>query len=302
LVAVGWQFWRDIHHEELQKLTLHPGWLAVSAALYQGGLSFSAWYWFRLLWIFGEKPALLPTIKAHYISQLGKYLPGKAWALMMRGTLIAGTETRLGVAIIATFYEVLTAMASGALLAGVLLVIDPPVLVSDSVHPALIGLVLMAVCGVPLLPGVFNRIVGRLAQRFQNVESFRLPRLQITTLLGGLATTSGLWVCNGLSLWAMLQGVMPEGPPLTWHLWARLTAILALAYVGGFVAVVVPGGLGVREWLLDRFLGPELWGGSGVAEPATAVIVILLRLAWTAAELVVAAFLWWLPGPRRNSV
>ena len=41
-------------------------------------------------------------------------MPGKAWALMMRGTLVCGPDVKLGVALIATFYEVLTMMASGA--------------------------------------------------------------------------------------------------------------------------------------------------------------------------------------------
>jgi hypothetical protein len=295
LTAIGWQFWRDLHHEGLQALTLQPGWLVASAFLYLAGMGFSAWYWYRLLWIFGEKPALLPALRAYYLSQLGKYLPGKAWALMMRGALIAGPHTRLGVAVIATFYEVLTMMASGALLAAVLLVINPPVLVSETVHPAWLGLLLLVVCGVPLLPGVFNRLVGRLAQRFQKVESFRLPRLRSMTLMLGLTMTSGVWVFNGLSLWAMVQAVLPEPPALSFEVWSRFAAILALAYVGGFVAVAVPGGLGVREWVLDRFLAPELSAGRGSLESATVVIVILLRLTWTAAELLLAAALWWLP-------
>jgi hypothetical protein len=297
VAGVTWQFWRDLHDERLPPLTVQPAWLIASGCLYLAGMSFSARYWYRLLWVFGEKPGLVPAYRAYYLSQLGKYLPGKAWALMMRGALIAGPDTRLGVAVIATFYEVLTTMASGALLAAVLLMLHPPVLLGDTVHPAWLGLLLLVVCGVPLLPGVFNRIVARLAGRFQNVESFRLPRLRIGTLLEGLATTSGVWILNGLSLWAMVQGVLPDAPPLSWPLFARFTAILALAYVGGFVVVVAPGGVGVREWVLDRFLAPELAG----AESVTVVIVVLLRLVWTAAELVLAGVLWWLPGPRRIS-
>src|SRR5439155_12172327 len=126
--------------------------------------------------------------------QLEKYLPGKAWALMIRGTLIQGPDCKLGAALIATFYEVLTMMASGALLAAVLFALDPPALLgeADAWNPAVLGLVLVVVCGVPLLPSVFNRIVGRLARRFQKVESFRLPRLGPATLLEGLATTTGV--------------------------------------------------------------------------------------------------------------
>jgi uncharacterized membrane protein YbhN (UPF0104 family) len=298
LAAVSWQFWKDLHDERLPPLTVQPAWLVASGVLYLLAMSFSARYWYRLLVIFGEKPAPLPAFRAYYLSQLGKYLPGKAWALMMRGALIAGPDTRLGVAVIATFYEVLTMMTSGALLAAVVMVLDPPALVSDVIHPAWLGLLLLVMCGVPLLPAVFNRIVGRLARRFQRVESFRLPSLRIGTLLEGLATTSGVWILNGLSLWAMVQGVMPGAPPLTWHLYWRFTAILALAYVGGFVVVVSPGGVGVREWVLDQFLAPEMPGTGAVS----VVIVILLRLVWTAAELLLAGVLWWLPGPRRVSV
>jgi uncharacterized membrane protein YbhN (UPF0104 family) len=300
LAAVGWQFWHDLSDKSVQAITVQPEWLAASALLYLVGLAFCAWYWYRLLRIFGERPALVPALRAYYLSQLGKYLPGKAWALMMRGTLVQGPDVKLGVALIATFYEVLTMMASGALVAAVLFVVEPPALLGDTWNPAVVGVSLLAVCGVPLLPGVFNRVVGRLAGRFQSVESFRLPRLRVATLLEGLATTAWVWLFFGLSLWAMVRAVVPEPPPLTWGLFARLSASLALAYVGGFV-LIVPGGLGVREWVLDRFLAPELAGVSAAA-PAAVVVVLLLRLAWTAGEAVLAAVLWWLPGPRRAQV
>jgi hypothetical protein len=302
LVAVAWQFWRDLHHEGLLHVTVRPEWLALSGLLYLLGMAFSGWYWYRLLHIFGERPRLVPALRAYYLSQLGKYLPGKAWALMMRGGLIQGPDVKLGVALITTFYEVLTTMASGALVAAVLFAVWPPVLVGETINPVWIGLGLVALCGVPLLPGVFNRLVGRLARRYQNVESFKLPRLRVGTLLEGLATTSVVWICFGISLWAMVQGLMPEAPPLTWEVGTRFTSILALAYVGGFVVIVSPGGMGVREWVLDVFLGPELRAAAtATASPPTVVIVLVLRLVWTAAELALAAVLWWLPGPRRPS-
>jgi uncharacterized membrane protein YbhN (UPF0104 family) len=298
VVAVGWRFWRDVHNEQLQHLTVDVPWLVLSAVLYLAGLAFCGWYWYRLLRVFGERPALGPALRAYYLSQLGKYLPGKAWALMMRGTLVCGPDVKLGVALIATFYEVLTMMASGALLAAVLFVVHPPVLVSASVDPHWLGLLLAVVCGVPLLPAVFNRLVARLAQRFQKVESFRLPRLRVLTLLEGLATTAVAWCFLGTSLWAMVHALLPEVSPLTWEVWARCAGIQALAYVAGFVVVVTPGGVGVREWVLNQFLAPEL---AGQGSAAVVVIVLLLRLSWTAAELVLAAVLWWLPGPRRVS-
>jgi hypothetical protein len=298
IVAVGWRFWRDLHNEQLQAVAPDPGWLALSGVLYLAGLIFCAWYWFRLLQVFGERPRLGLALRAYYLSQLGKYLPGKAWALLMRGELVRGPDVKLGVALIATFYEVLTMMASGALLAAVLFAVNPPALLEGTIDPHWLGLGLAALCGVPLLPAVFNRLVARLARRFEHVESFRLPRLRALTLAEGLATITVGWCLLGVSLWAMVRALVPEAPPLTLQTWARYTSIQALAYVAGFVIIVAPGGVGVREWVLDEFLGPEL-AGHGAA--TVVLVVVLLRLTWTAAELALAAVLWCLPGPRRAS-
>jgi uncharacterized membrane protein YbhN (UPF0104 family) len=301
VVAVAWQFYRDLSHESLQDIKIRPGWLALSALLYIVGLAFSAFYWYRLLTTLGEKPRLLPTVRAYYLSQLGKYLPGKAWALMMRGTLVRGPEVKLGVALITTFYEVLTTMASGALLAAVVFVIQPPALLQGVVHPVWLGLLLLVLCGLPLLPAVFNRLVGRLAIRFEKIESFKLPKLGMLTLIEGLITTSGVWVCFGCSLWAAVTGVMLDAPALTVEFWMRSSAIIGLACVGGFVAIVTPGGVGVREWVLDKFLAPELAVAAVTMEqPVAIVVALVLRVAWTVAELVVAGVVWWLPGPRRG--
>jgi glycosyltransferase 2 family protein len=293
LTAVAWQFWRDVHHESLENLNFQWQWLVLSAVLYLVGISFSGWYWYRLLLAFGQRPLLLAALRAYYVSQLGKYLPGKAWALLLRGTLVQGPEVKLSVALVATFYEVLTTMASGALLAAVVFAIQQPRLLGGNWNPVLLGVVLLAVCGVPLLPGVFNRVVRLLAGRFRNIEGFKVPGLRPFNLIEGLATTSAVWICFGLSLWAMISGLLPEPQPLTVELWAGYTAIVALACVAGFVAIVVPGGVGVREWVLDRLLVPEL-AAVGVlgAQSQTVMIVLMLRVTWTAGEVVLAALFW----------
>src|SRR5208282_4118702 len=100
IIAVAWQFWRDLHHESLQNLTIQWEWVVLSAFLYVVGLSFACCYWYRLLVIFGERPLFLTALRAYHISQLGKYLPGKAWALLMRGSMIQGPDVKLSVALI----------------------------------------------------------------------------------------------------------------------------------------------------------------------------------------------------------
>src|SRR6266498_6119646 len=89
LVGVGWQFYGDLTRTDddgrslLADLHWEPRWLVVSALLYLAFLSSSCWYWRRLLLHFGPAPSPLATTRAYFVSQLGKYIPGKAWALLM---------------------------------------------------------------------------------------------------------------------------------------------------------------------------------------------------------------------------
>jgi uncharacterized membrane protein YbhN (UPF0104 family) len=292
LVAVGRQFYLDLRRPELTELSLRPGWLAVSGALYLLAQSFSAGFWLHLLRVFGERPRARTAFRAYYVSQFGKYVPGKAWALLLRGSLVRGPDVRFGVAILATFYEVLTTMAAGALVAAVVFVVDPPEVPGMAWPPLLTGLALLALCGVPLLPGVFNRVVGRLARRFASVDSLRVPQLRFGTLLVGLGLTAVGWGLLGLSLWATLKAVLPEPTPLDVATWLRCAGTIGLAYVAGFLAVFMPSGVGVREYFLLnllRFAGPE---------GLVAAAVLLLRLAWTAAEVLLGTVLLGLRPPR----
>ena len=125
LVAVGRIFARDLEIpqkglqrslEEFWARLVHPGWLVVSGAFYLLGLGFSAFYWYRLLRDLDQRPGWLAAVRAYYVGHIGKYLPGKAWAVFLRAGLIQGPEVRIGRAILTTFYEVLTTMAGGALL------------------------------------------------------------------------------------------------------------------------------------------------------------------------------------------
>jgi uncharacterized membrane protein YbhN (UPF0104 family) len=300
LALVGVRFARDLDHPGVRDLALRPVWLVLAALLYLAALAFSAWYWYWLLWRFGEKPGLLRAVRAYYVGHLGKYIPGKALALVIRGSLIQSAEVKFGVAIITAFYEVLTTMASGALVAALLFTLWPPRFGGLDWDPVFLGLLLVVAAGIPLLPGVFNRLVRGLARRFQHVESFRLPQLRMGTLLLGLAVTAVGWLLAGLSVWALLQALCPQPQDLDLVRLARFTAATSLSYVAGFMALVVPGGVGVREYILLQFLPQELAeAGITPAEPLAAVAILVLRLVWTAAEVGAAVALYCWPGASR---
>jgi uncharacterized membrane protein YbhN (UPF0104 family) len=317
LFLIGRQFARDLQRPELWQRPPHAGWLVLSGVLYLLGLSLSAVYWRRLLGHLGSRPPLGVALRAYYIGHLGKYLPGKAWALFLRSSLIRGHGVSLGVAALTSFYEVLTTMAAGVLVAVVLFAVlgtdtGAPLNV-DTLrrlllleHPAesglqrpvvvLLSLLLFVAIVVPLQPAIFNRLVHRMSLPFRERDAAQLPRIRFTYLIEGLALTSVGWLLLGASFAAVLRAIVGDAWPWMDVRTLRLPAIMGLAYVIGFVVLIAPGGLGVREFVLTVLLTPELVGvGSMDREAARGIVVLavlVLRLVWTASELLMAALLY----------
>ena len=142
---------------------------------------------------------------------------------------------------------------------------------------------------------LFNRLIRRI-NRFAAFAA-EAPRLRLIHLFMGLLVTSGTWLTFGLSGWSMLCGLLPEPPPFELNAACRIAAYIALAYVAGFFILVVPSGLGVREYFLLLCLTPELsrFLPAGEAAAVAAVLVLMLRLVWTIADLVMTALVYWLP-------
>jgi uncharacterized membrane protein YbhN (UPF0104 family) len=335
LAAVGWQFVRILDAPELrgtdsergpaqvvwdQVRSARPGWLVASGALYLLGLGFPALYWARLQRHLGQLlPGPLAVCRAYYVSHLGKYLPGKAWALVLRATLIARPGVRLGVAGMASFYEVLTTMTGGALFAAVLflfLVPDSGVAIHWSTLESLFALrlddssvldrrllvtaaFLVALpVGVPIVPPIFNRLVHRISLPFRR-EGADPPRIRFAHLAEGLVLSCGTWLLLGASMMALFQAVLPAPPEWSLASWGRHTALFAVGYVSSFLIFFVPGSAGVREYSLTLFLVPEIVSltdlGGVEARAAVVVAVVILRVIWTLAELLISAALYWLP-------
>jgi uncharacterized membrane protein YbhN (UPF0104 family) len=324
LVFLGRHFWND-----LQKLTpdvwlrwlYRPGSVAAAALLYLLGIGFSGVYWRRLLGRFGPAPSLLTAERAYYLGHLGKYLPGKAWALFLRASLVQGTGPTPALATMTAFYEVLVTMSASVLLAAVLFAaLAPPspagfdfdslkriVLQSDEAHAVdrntsvALSLLLLLPVGLPVVPPIFNRLVHHLSLPFRD-RNTPAPAIPWPAYLEGLALTGWGWVLQAGSLAVVLFAGM-EAPPreVPWAFLGRVVAIMGASYVAGFV-IMLPGGLGVREYFLTLFLVPELQNLLGVAHEdarAQAVqAVCVLRVVWTAAEAMIAAVVYWFrPSP-----
>jgi len=252
----------------------------------------------------------------------------------VRASLAQGAGVKVGVAGVTSLYEVLTTMSAGALLAAVLFAVGAPDTASpDDWSPlrrlfterdpdpntvdrkvlVTLSLGALVLVGLPILPPVFNRLVKRLRSlknlmaRQPAPESIdpRWLHVRMPVLLEGLAMTAAGWMLLGASLWAVLQSVVDEPRLMTIPEWGQLSAILSLAYVAGFIVVFMPSGIGVREYFLRLFLVPELsrqWTDGKISVITAIWAVILLRLVWTAAELVTCAIVYQFPNQPTDDV
>jgi uncharacterized membrane protein YbhN (UPF0104 family) len=322
---IGWRFYQDLSRPELYQQPLAIGWLVPAAFCYLAGQSLSALYWRRLLGHLGHRPPLAATFRAYFVGQLGKYVPGKALALVLRADFLRGAGVPAGLAGLTAFYEVLVTMSAGAVMALVLfLATDPAGVLTgggealrallrpppwpedlhiDRLSLVVVALALCLVILVPIYPALFNRIVHRVTTPFRSGPA---PRIQLLWLIEGLVMIAPCWLLFGLALACGLHAV--PGVRLDWSpaTLAYLTAVMGVAYVSGFL-VPIPGALGAREFFLRVLLAGELASRLDIARPTAlgmvVLAVLLLRLAWTVAEVVVAAALYFgAVSPQRSAV
>ena len=296
VAAVGWQFAVVLRQPDwwTRPLRLEPGWLTAAALLYLTGLAFPALFWGLLLRSLGQRPRPLATLRAYYVGQLARYVPGKVVGLALRARLLAGPGVRLGVAGLTVVYESLTTLASGVLLGLVLLAFD-----SRREGPlGWRGLALLALVGVLLLPGVFNRLAERATRPFRSPDAPAWPRVRGTTLAVGLAVTACGWLVQGGALWAVVQNLAPDAWSAPALDWGRCAAYVGVSYAAGYLVFAAPGGLGVRDFVLQQFLAADL-GRTLPPEQAAAVAVVAtlaFRLLGTVVDVAAAAACYWLPG------
>lgn len=291
VVAVGLHFRKTltgINPAQLP-LELRVQYLIPAALLYL--LAHLCWstFWVRLLHFEGVQVSWYVGLRTYYISQFGKYVPGKVLVPLMRmGMLRCHGAHPVPVGVTAV-YETLTSMAAGALL-GVLFLpalgVLPPQIAGNYV-------LLFGVAALPIGLGVLNKLAARIAKKKRGPDARPLPAPSIFLLAQGLLHGACGYCLLAVSLGLTIRGLIPNAPDWSSETFAVDMAAVALSYVAGFVIAVAPGGLGAREFAMQLALTPQLAPAFGDGAAALAVVIALtLRLTWTVAEVTVGLLLY----------
>lgn len=293
VAAVGRHFVRLFENADVwERLSNARGAYLVPAGLLYV-LAHTIWgtFWVQLLCSQHGPVPWLVGLRAYFVSQFGKYVPGKAWVLILRVGLLREQGISTAVVAVTATYETLTSMAAGAMLGAILLPWAGLGLEWGSGK----GLALIGLAGLPLGLGVLHRLGVRIAAKSRGPDAKPLPSPSMALLARGLAQDAVGWLCLGLSLWLTVQAIAHEPTALSVEDYLRDLSAVALSYVLGFVVLFAPGGLGPRELLLQTVLATQLLATEGNSAAAVAAVVaIVLRLVWTVAEVVAAGLLYFL--------
>ena len=238
--------------------------LALAAAL--AGTLTSLLAWRALLADEGHPLPVIAAARIFLVGQLGKYLPGSVWAVVVQMELARRENVPRGRAFTTSLVFIALSLSTG-MTAGLL---GLPVLGSAR-NPGLWWLLAaLPVLAVASLPPVLTRLVNIVLRLWRKGP---LPRpLSWPGVLSAACWLAGTWLFFGLHLWLLANAL---GTPGLGGL-VRCVGGFALAMAAGVLFVVAPSGTGVREIVIVAALAPVMPTSEalGVAVASRALFVI----------------------------
>lgn len=266
-----------------------PAFLAAALAAAVVNLFWMATAWVALYRDTGGTLGYARGVRVWLVTNLGRYIPGKIWHitgltahLKERGGTGAGALSS-----IFTFQVIvlLTGLATGVAFLGGDLARLPG---GSPGRLVLLGVLLLA-----LLHPAVVRLALRLAARILREEAGEVRPPSFGRIAGGGVIMLVAWLLYGLSLrWFVAAS---SGSPAGGYL--ALTGIYAVSYVAGYLVLLAPGGLVVREGALAVLLTAL----TPLSAAMSAAVAVGFRVLVTLSELLGMGLSFLLPGERVRS-
>lgn len=245
--------------------------------------------WRVILTDLGSRLHLAPASGVYFVGQLGKYLPGSLWSVLVQADMASHLKVprrRTAVAGLLTL--------GLSLLTGVLVGLPSASLLLRQPASGLSWWTLLAVpiLVVLLVPRLLNAVVARMLRLLGRAPLEHGLSARAVLVSAGLFVL--VWLCFGVHTLLLARAVAGEVTPHPDLGVAALTGY-ALSVSLGMLTVILPAGLGAREGLMTLILS------TAIPTPAAAAVAIVSRFIVTIVD-VVAALSGWLYGRSHHLV
>lgn len=204
--------------------------------------------WRSIIHEFGQNVGFRKAFWIMSSSQMAKYVPGGIWFAL--GRVYLGRTEKLKGEIIALSVVIETGLT---FLVGILLFFIALGLSNrDIIVNFLFIIPIFFVFLIALYPPVLNKLMN-IGLKFLKRPAINL-KISYIHLLKLSVFFLGLWVAQIIGYYFLINSIMP----IPFYQIFSLAAAYTLSWMAGFIVVIAPGGLGVREGMMSILLSPIL--------------------------------------------
>lgn len=233
--------------------------------------------WRSTLRAWGEQLPYSAAARIWFVSNLGKYLPGKVWQIAAMGAMAqqrgVSPAAAIGSALVVNLVSIIAGVAVIVATAGkrVALAVGSQTSVIDDRTSVVIAInvVILGLIALALTPVIVPRL-AKLAARVTG-KNIGVPNVPPRAIWIAAASTAASWVFYGVAFSLFANGITPRAAGNA----ASYIAVYTGSYLAGYLALFVPGGVGVREAALVIAM-PQF----GLASTADATIIAITSRLW----------------------
>ena len=268
-----WRQWRDASAADLH-VQLLWGWLALSSLVVLATYALLVEIWRRVLARSGAHVSFRLAARVWFISNLGKYVPGKVWQLTSMATMMRRENVSLTVAGSSAIMVAVCNVVAGFV---VVLALGAQSLraLGERAEATVITATVILLLALLLAPITVRWAAALVALLMKRPVSLSIPSLAVWESTAGYIIT---WLLYGIAFELFAISVVGHAGGN----WEAYVAAFTLSYLIGYLWLPAPGGLGAREWAMSTVFVALKLGTPAEA----AVITIASRLWLTALEVV----------------
>jgi len=245
--------WSELQAQSI-RWDVRVGWLLAAVGIVWAAYALLVEAWRRVVVSMQQRLGYWDAARICMVSNLGKYIPGKVWAIAGNAMLAQQAGVAAPAAVAGALVLQALALASGIALVAAL---APAALRSAGSWyvAAALALGVLALAGVAFLTS--GRALG-LLRRWWPPTLPMIPPIPLRTMIAAFAVNVIAWGAYGLAFQCLARGLTPDAVLS----WSQATAVFAISYLVGLIAVFAPAGVGPRESLFYLLLagpvGPKL--------------------------------------------